>query len=631
MKHLSIKTLLKRTVLVAAMLALVTGSASAATYNLRADAYTVDHGNGTGPVPAWGYALVSFDLEDGGGTVLGNNLPMVPGPTIYVPAGQGLTINLENNLGEGTSIVVHGQRLTGMPTRNLDGRVTAFTDEAGDTNGTAVYSWSAAELKAGTFLYNSGSHPAKQVHMGLYGAVVVDADATGCTSGLAAYPGVCYDRDIVVIYSEVDPALRAAEGAAQALNFHPKFFLVNGDPSGLSVLTDATPAVLNSRVLIRFVNAGIKEYVPTLLGEDLEWVAEYGNPYPHVRRSYSAMLSAGKTMDAIWIPATWDRHALYDRRLHMTSNGYPFGGLRAFLDSANTTLPEADAGSDQLHVPMLTAGVATEIQLTGGAFPVGSLFEWALVGFPAGSSAALSDSTIANPTFTLDVPGTYTAQLVVSDSGIESPVDTVNIFTNLPPVAVTGDDMTVDQNVSVTVDGAASYDPDPSDTLTYSWRITAPPGFGFNSSLPQVNFVTGFIGTYTAELTVSDGELTDTKTMYIHTNVAVNDPPIALDDFYEVPQYRRNEPYTPNNLYVLINDSDSDSGGLDEATLTIETAPINGSIATPILIGGQMVIEYTPKVNFKGTDFFTYSICDFGGECSEAEVTVNVLRTPRNN
>jgi len=631
MKHLSIKTLLGRSVLVAAMLVLVTGSASAATYNLRADATAVDHGNGTGAVPAWGYALVSYDLEDGAGTVLGDDLPVIPGPTIYVPAGQGLTINLTNNLGEATSIVVHGQKLTGTPTRNLDGRVTSFTDAAAATTGTAVYSWTAAELKAGTFLYNSGSHPAKQVHMGLYGAVVVDADSDGDPATLEAYPGVFYDRDIVVIYSEVDPALRIAEGAAQALNFKPKFFLVNGDPSGNSVLTDATPAELNSRVLIRFVNAGMKEYVPTLLGEDLEWVAESGNQYPHVRRSYSAFLSAGKTMDAIWVPATWDRHALYDRRLHMSRNGYPFGGLRAFLDSANTTLPEADAGPDQLHVPMITAGTPTQIQLTGGAVPASSLFEWALVGFPAGSSAALSDPTAANPTFTIDEPGTYTAQLVVSAWGIESPIDTVNIFTNLPPVAVPGDDLNVDQGVSVTVDGSDSYDPDASDTLTYHWKITAPPGFFFERTTAQVQFGTGFVGTYTAELTVSDGELTDTKTMYVHTNVYVNDPPIALDDFFEVLQWRRNEPYTPNNLYVLINDSDADSGGLDEATLSIVTAPMNGASATPILVGGQMVVEYIPKVNFKGTDFFTYSICDFGGECSEAQVMVNVIRTPRNN
>ena len=214
MKHQSKKTLLGRSVLVAAMLALVAGSASAATYNLRAGATSVDHGNGL--VAAWGYALVSTDVPD----ITADNTVRVPGPTIYVPAGEDLTINLLNNLGESTSIVIQGQKLTGAPQFNGAGRVTAFTDEAGATSGTASYFWSAAELKTGTFLYNSGSHPSKQVHMGLYGAVVVDADATGCTSGLAAYPettdraAVCYDRDIVIIYSEVDTDLRIAEGAA---------------------------------------------------------------------------------------------------------------------------------------------------------------------------------------------------------------------------------------------------------------------------------------------------------------------------------------------------------------------------------------------------------------------------------
>mgnify|MGYP001812608823 FL=1 len=163
MKHTSIKTLLGRSVLAAAMLALVAGSASAATYDLRAGTTTVDYGSGS--VDAWGYALVSSDI--GGGPVAGDDQVMVPGPTIYVPAGQDLTINLLNNLGESTSIVIQGQKLTGGLQRNLDGRVTAFTDEAAAGAGTASYFWSAAELKAGTFLYNSGSHPAKQVHMGL--------------------------------------------------------------------------------------------------------------------------------------------------------------------------------------------------------------------------------------------------------------------------------------------------------------------------------------------------------------------------------------------------------------------------------------------------------------------------------
>ena len=611
MKHQSIKTLLGRSVLVAAMLALVVGSASAATYDLRAGATTVVYG--TSGVPAWGYALVSYDI--GGGPVTGDNVIAVPGPTIYVPAGQNLTINLLNNLGEPTSIVVQGQKLTGTPQFNGAGRVTAFTDEAGATAGTASYFWSAAELKAGTFLYNSGSHPSKQVHMGLYGAVVVDAaPGTECAGSLAAYPGVCYDRDIVIIYSEVDTDLRIAEGAAQALNFKPKYFLVNGDPTGSSILTDATPADLNSRVLLRFVNAGFKSYVPTFLGEDLDWVAEDGNTYPHVRKSYSAFLSAGKTMDAIWIPETFDRHALYDRRLHLTANGYPGGGLRAFLDSADTTLPVADAGPDQIHVAM----TPSTIQLTGSP-ATGVTYEWALIGFPAGSTAFLTNTTIVNPTFELDVPGTYTAQLVVSAGGLSSAPDTVSVFTNLPPVAVATVDAAAEQGDVVDLVGSASHDPDAGDTITsYDWLVTAPdmsdvptPSGEFSS------FIASQIGDYTVELTVSDGELDGSVITHVAVTVAVTDPPIAGDDYFQVIWGTAD-----NVLNVLNNDSNGD-GAIVPSTVAIVTNPTSRSTAVAALDG---TILYTPRNGYKGTDFFTYEICDTNLRCSEAAVLVNVVK-----
>ena len=610
MKHTSIKTLLGRSVLAAAMLALVAGSASAATYDLRAGTTTVDYGSGS--VDAWGYALVSSDI--GGGPVAGDDQVMVPGPTIYVPAGQDLTINLLNNLGEGTSIVIQGQKLTGGLQRNLDGRVTAFTDEAAAGAGTASYFWSAAELKAGTFLYNSGSHPAKQVQMGLYGAVVVDADATGCASGLAAYPGVCYDRDIVIIYSEVDPDLRNSAAPAQPLNFKPKYFLVNGDATGGTVLTESTPAELNSRVLLRFVNAGLKGYVPTLLGEDLEWVAEYGNPYPHVRKSYSAYLSAGKTMDAIWVPETFDRHPLFDRRLHLSYNGRgTMGGLMAFLDSANTILPEADAGPDQVHVPM----TPSLIQLNGSS-PTATNFEWALIGFPEGSTAFLSDTTIANPTFNIDVPGTYTAQLVVNDGTYSSAPDSVSVFTNLPPVAVATVAASAEQGDVVALDGSDSYDPDATDTISsYDWVVTAPNSSQTASSGVASSFTASQIGAYTVELTVSDGELSGSTTTYVAVTAAVSNPPIAGNDYFEVVWKTSN-----NVLVVLANDTAGDRP-IVPSSVAIVTNPTSGSTAVAQADG---TILYTPRNGYKGTDFFTYEVCDDLGVCAEAEVLVNVVK-----
>jgi hypothetical protein len=42
---------------------------------------------------------------------------------------------------------------------------------------------------------------------------------------------------------------------------------------------------------------------------------------------------------------------------------------------------------------------------------------------------------------------------------------------------------------------------------------------------------------------------------------------------------------------------------------------------------GRTNVTYTPNPGFTGTDSFTYQVCDSGGNCSTATVTVNVLNT----
>lgn len=657
MKSTSTRQLLRRSALVVALLGLLAGTASAQTNDLVADEFTW---NG---IPMWGF------MDDSAGTyVCGAGGAWTHGPTIEVNQADGLTINLRNCLAEPVSIVIPGQLMRGTPVRDIaTGRVTSFTDEAaafdGTTAGTVSYSWTAAELKTGTFLYNSGSHPAKQVHMGLYGAAVVNFAAG------FAYDGVPYDEDIVVLYSEVDPALHATASAAQALNFKPRHFLVNGNADGNSVLTKTSPAPLNSRVLLRFVNAGLKSYVPTLLGEDMEWVAEDGNPYPHIRRSYSAFLGAGKTMDAIWVPTTVDRHALYDRRLHLTDDGDPTGGMLAFLDSAAVALPVADAGSPPPLQNVWDGDVPNSVMLDGTQSLLSDstttcgisgtcLYEWTLIGFPAGASHdLLTGADTGTPILTYGVPdlanlgsylvfpGTYTLQLIVTEGGVTSSPDSVNVLTNLPPVAVAGADSTdVDVGAVVQLYGGnycaegdpslgcasdadctasptdvcviGSYDPD-GDGITYSWSVNST----LLSSDPNPTFTTAGPGDYFAVLTVSDFELSADASLRVTASIHVNQPPDAVNDFFEITWKT-----VANPLNVLANDSDPD-GTLDQSSLAIVTEPIAGSIAVVVEpFPGQFIISYTPKPGFKGTDFLTYAICDDEGACSEAEVLVNVVK-----
>ncbi|MBI2876791.1 MAG: PASTA domain-containing protein, partial [Candidatus Tectomicrobia bacterium] len=87
--------------------------------------------------------------------------------------------------------------------------------------------------------------------------------------------------------------------------------------------------------------------------------------------------------------------------------------------------PTANAGPDQ------TALVGTLLTLDGsGSFdPNGQplTYLWTLPSAPAGSSAALSDPTSATPTFTPDLPGLYTFELVVGDGIAYSSPDQASI------------------------------------------------------------------------------------------------------------------------------------------------------------------------------------------------------------
>ena len=92
------------------------------------------------------------------------------------------------------------------------GRIRSFTSEVANVqvaaNSVGTYCWT--NVRAGTHLFQSGTHPAVQVQMGLSGALVVDALAGTCGAGpRCAYAGVAYDREVVAVFSEIDPAVHA--------------------------------------------------------------------------------------------------------------------------------------------------------------------------------------------------------------------------------------------------------------------------------------------------------------------------------------------------------------------------------------------------------------------------------------
>lgn len=100
-------------------------------------------------------------------------------------------------------------------------------------------------------------------------------------------------------------------------------------------------------------------------------------------------------------------------------------------------------------------------------------FKWAIVSKPGGSSAVLSDIEAVRPTFTVDVAGTYTVQLMVNDGTDNSAPDTATIITeNSAPVSHAGSDQTVEEGDVVTLSGLSSNDID-NNMASYAWKQKA--------------------------------------------------------------------------------------------------------------------------------------------------------------
>ena len=100
----------------------------------------------------------------------------------------------------------------------------------------------------------------------------------------------------------------------------------------------------------------------------------------------------------------------------------------------------------------------------------------------AGHPVTLSDSTSVNPSFMAPnvTPNgvSLVFELTVTDNiGLQQrDVVEISVFgDNDPPIADAGDDQTVAESTTVTLDGSRSFDPDVDDIMTYQWNQTGGP------------------------------------------------------------------------------------------------------------------------------------------------------------
>lgn len=610
-------------------LAMLMPQVYAAEYWLRAGATDITLPNTSAPVRMWGYASCTANFAT-------CDPISVPGPTLSVPASDSsLNIHLRNHgLPEPVSIVIPGQIAAMPPVKAADAlgrlRVYSFTTETA-TGADQIYSW--IDLKPGTYLYHSGTHPQLQVQMGLYGGIKHDAVAATASTPAQVYPGVAYDAEVLLLYSEIDPQLHAAiatgnygpgKPVTSTIDYAPKYFLVNGKPYQAS--DPALPAgAAGQRTLIRFLNAGLQSHVPVLQGLDMQLVAEDGNPYPYAKIQYSAFLPAAKTLDAIITaePGQDGTYPIYDRRLSLSNGAQPGGGMLAYLkvDEAAGGMPIAT--NDSYAVDEDTALNIPPPGVLGNDTPSPGLSAVLVSASNNGSVTLAADGSfnyVPQANFSGSDSFSYRSHIGGSSSNVATVAITVQPI-NDPPIAANNSySMPQGGTLNVPAPGVLGNDSDPEGDLLTAVNF-GPASNGTVSGAADGGFsyapTTNFTGTATFNYQAQDsnGAIGNVATVSITVNP--NQAPVAVNDTAS----------TPKNVAVTIdlvaNDSDPD-GTINPATVTIVTQPNKGGTVT---VNASGTAHYTPKRNFKGSETFTYRVRDNLNKLSNtATVRVNVTR-----
>lgn len=264
-------------------------------------------------VDVWGFA------ESADGTDCATLSPQVPGPTLELTAGTTVSVTLHNELAEDTSIVFPG--FEGVPD------ITGVAP-GGSTTYTVVAD------RPGTFVYEAGINQARQVGMGMAGAVVVrPAGGPG-----TAYddPATAFDREYLMVLAEVDLGQHSDPFGFDLLTYRPTLFTINGAVYEDGV-TDPLEVAAGERVLIRYVNVGFEHHAMTVLNARQRVIGQGG--YPVLAYSVANETApAGMTMDTIVeIPAgatAGMRFPVYERNLRVTNGAAYPGGMLRFLEVA---------------------------------------------------------------------------------------------------------------------------------------------------------------------------------------------------------------------------------------------------------------------------------------------------------
>src|SRR5450631_1444036 len=210
-----------------------------------------------------------------------------------------------------------------------------------------------------------------------------------------------------VLTNALPTCLNAHTCYPPAVNYTSLYYLINGaafdKTNSTTSLFPATPgtaaAPVTGNVLVRFVNAGLRMHVPSIVGSltgtpavsGFGLIAEDGNPLPGVTRVQSEVfLAAGKTYDVMInvpaactsVPCTNTALPVFDRQLSLSGNAIGRDtGMLAYLSVNGAQLP---------NDPSFAAAHAND-DTYGGPGGVCTPSPCALPGVIPGKTLAISD------------------------------------------------------------------------------------------------------------------------------------------------------------------------------------------------------------------------------------------------
>jgi hypothetical protein len=366
------------------------------------------------PMPIWGYATSAAGAAT------------APGPVLVVVQGDTVHFVLHNELPQATAL-----SFPGVPAESFTGTAPGGTVAGVLNGGTADYTFSADE--PGTFLYEAGHTPngARQVAMGLAGALVV---LPGNGTGAYGTSETTYNDEAVLVLGEIDPALNTSPNPAtfDMRQFQARYRMINGKifPS-----TDPVATGPGNTVLLRYVNAGAVAHSMGLLGGAQLRIAQDAHPAALPTTSLIADLAPGATMDTlVTMPSSGgSKLTLYEAGGHLSNNGMTeadptriaTGGMLTFLDTSAPP-PAADSvgpvpsrltiapSPADGTVPVVVTGQVSDVSTGGAAIDRAEL--------------VVDDATTQQPGFGL--------AMLATDGSFNQPTEQV---TGSIPVGTSGD------------------------------------------------------------------------------------------------------------------------------------------------------------------------------------------------